>query len=437
MKSDDTFFSRTKKNIVNTLYLNDRRKLSPILIGVVGSFPNIIFMSYVGLYLKDIGTLAWLIGLILALRNIYQLFLRVPLGQFSQMIGRKPLLISGVSFYVISLFLLSLSTSWVLVLVAISFLALGMSCFWPVLFAYIGDVEEDNVGKLQGRVFQGTDVGTILGSLLAVYFLKILNLGFQTLFAWGSGISLVGVVGIALFMPEVLKKENRLQVESKMKALGSSFLSMFRNLFIVSKQIKLSYIYLMQLAIAFLEYMVTAFFPFLVVAKGFPEDVVAKIFWISAGVLILFKPYFGRLIDKLGYQVPVVVTLLISSTMLVMMVIVKKLPLLIVFYIFYSASSLTSYLAVNTGTTRESKLSQRGMALGALGFYVSFSRSISTLALTPIWEKYGINYVFISTAVITTVIAVGVFLAFLIVKRKKENGNKQERVDIPYFYKEK
>jgi len=111
--------------------------------------------------------------------------------------------------------------------------------------------------------------------------------------------------------------------------------------------------------------------------------------------------------------------------------------LLIVFYIFYSASSLTSYLAVNTGTTRESKLSQRGMALGALGFYVSFSRSISTLALTPIWEKYGINYVFISTAVITTVIAVGVFLAFLIVKRKKENGNKQERVDIPYFYKEK
>ncbi|MHA1684852.1 MAG: MFS transporter, partial [Candidatus Heimdallarchaeaceae archaeon] len=318
-------------------------------------------MSYVGLYLKDIGTLAWLIGLILALRNIYQLFLRVPLGQFSQMIGRKPLLISGVSFYVISLFLLSLSTSWVLVLVAISFLALGMSCFWPVLFAYIGDVEEDNVGKLQGRVFQGTDVGTILGSLLAVYFLKTLNLGFQTLFAWGSGISLVGVVGIALFMPEVLKKENRLQVESKMKALGSSFLSMFRNLFIVSKQIKLSYIYLMQLAIAFLEYMVTAFFPFLVVAKGFPEDVVAKIFWISAGVLILFKPYFGRLIDKLGYQVPVVVTLLISSTMLVMMVIVKKLPLLIVFYIFYSASSLTSYLAVNTGTTRESKLSQRGM----------------------------------------------------------------------------
>ncbi|MHA1224088.1 MAG: hypothetical protein ACTSP3_12730, partial [Candidatus Heimdallarchaeaceae archaeon] len=63
-------------------------------------------------------------------------------------------------------------------------------------------------------------------------------------------------------------------------------------------------------------------------------------------------------------------------------------------------------------------LSQRGMALGALGFYVSFSRSISTLTLTPIWEKYGINYVFVSTAIITATLTIGIFLIFSRLKRK-------------------
>ncbi|MHA1347160.1 MAG: hypothetical protein ACTSO3_12240, partial [Candidatus Heimdallarchaeaceae archaeon] len=70
--------------------MNDRRRLSLIILGTIGSFPLVIFMSYVGLHLEDIHTAAWLIALILAFRNIYQIFLRVPLGQFSQMVGRKP-----------------------------------------------------------------------------------------------------------------------------------------------------------------------------------------------------------------------------------------------------------------------------------------------------------------------------------------------------------
>ena len=95
--------------IVEKTYLNDRKRLSPVLLGIVGSFSLSIFGAYVGLHLEDIGTAGIIIGVILALRNIYQLFLRVPLAQFSQMIGRKPLLIAGVFFYASSLLVLSVS----------------------------------------------------------------------------------------------------------------------------------------------------------------------------------------------------------------------------------------------------------------------------------------------------------------------------------------
>jgi MFS family permease len=405
-------------------------------------------MSYVGLHLDDIKATALIISFILALRNIYQLFLRVPLGQFSQMVGRKPLLITGVGCYSISLFIMSLATHWGFVFLAITFVAIGMSCFWPILFAYIGDVEKKNIGQLQGRVFQGTDLGTILGGLLAFSLLRVSRETFSTvltlnlqnllvpterilsmsplrvLFAWGAGISSVGVIGMAFFMPEVLKPEDKVQVDSKRKALAHEFLTMFSNLVKLTKQKKLSFIYIVQLFIAFLEYMVTAFFPFLVVSKGFTDDVVAQIAWITAGSLIFFKPYLGKIVDKISYKIPIFVTLLFSSTMLILMVFINSLPGLIVVYILYSASSLTSYIGVNTGTTIESRISERGIALGALGFYVSFARSVSTLGMTPVWENFGINAVFITTACIVAIAVIIIYAIYM------NNGNKRKKEEI-------
>lgn len=435
MEQDEAFFLKAKKYLVNTLYLNDRQRLSLIILGAIGSFPLVVFMSYVGLHLEDINTVAWLIALILAFRNIYQIFLRVPLGQFSQMVGRKPLLIAGISCYTVSLFFMFLSYHWIIVLVAITFLAIGMSCFWPVLFAYIGDIEKENIGQLQGRVFQGTDMGTILGSLLAVLLLKTFNLELQVLFGWGAGISFIGVIFMSFFLPEALQKEDRLETGSKMKALRKAFTEMFRNLAKISKEKKLRFIYLLQLCIAFLEYIVTAFFPFLIVSKGFPDDTVSTIFWISACVLIFFKPFFGKIVDKFSYKAPIFVTLIFSSIMLVFMVIMDTLPWLIVTYILFNASSLTSYIGVNTGTTVESKPSQRGMALGALGFYVSLSRSASTLTFSPILLTNAVSAViepiFIATAIIilSAVFYINFFYNFLS-NNDKETKNKIVKTKI-------
>ena len=450
------------KEVRTRLYLDDRRRLSPILLGIIGSFSLTIFMSYVGLHLEALDTVYWLILFIFALRNIPQLFLRVPLGNLSQMIGRKPLLISGIGFYSVSLLFLALSSHWALVIVAMFFMAIGMSCFWPVIFAYIGDVEEDkSLGKVQGRLFQGTDLGSISGALMAFLLLKISNLKIdliltsdittttmipeiantlsplRILFAWAAGISLIGVICMIFFMPEVLGKENRLITESKMKALGISFVTMFKSLSTVSKQRKLSFIYMIQLAVAFLEYTVTAFWPILISeVKGLPYDTVAQIAWITSGILIFFKPYLGKLVDRLGYRGPIFTTLIISSSMLILFVFVNSLPWLVVIYITYSASSLTSYIGVNTGTTREAILNQRGMALGALGFYVSLSRSISTVSFIPLsvnsndangmidWGAV-IPKIFLSTAVAIISIVCLVYLIYYIVGRKnKMNGDK-------------
>ena len=436
LEQDEPFFLKTKQYLVNTLYLNDRRRLSLVVLGIIGVFPLVIFMSFVGLHLeKIIFEKAWLIAIILAFRNIYQIFLRVPLAQFSQMVGRKPLLITGISCYTVSLFIMSLAFHWIIVLVAITFIAIGMSCFWPVLFAYIGDIEKENIGQLQGRVFQGTDMGTILGSLLAVLLLDTFHVEYRVLFGWGAGISLIGVIFMLIFLPEVLQKEDRLETDSKIRALGKAFVEMFRNLAKISKEKKLRFIYLLQLCIAFLEYVITAFFPFLVVSKGFTPGTVGTIFLISSGILIFFKPFFGKFVDKFGYKAPIFVTLMFSSIMLVFMVIVDTLPWLIVIYILFSASSLTSYIGVNTGTTVESKTNQRGIALGALGVYVSLSRSVSTLTFSPILISDEVSAVIEPILIATAILILSavfyiIFFHNFLSNNDKESKNKFLKIKI-------
>ncbi len=120
-------------------------------------------------------------------------------------------------------------------------------------------------------------------------------------------------------------------------------------------------------------------------------------------------------------------TILISSSMLVLMTFVNSFAWLVVVYIIYSGSSLTSYIGVNTGTTVESKIAERGMALGALGFYVSFSRSITTFSLTPIWDNFGINWVFISTAIIVSSLVALIYLIYYIIGNR---NNKKTELEI-------
>jgi len=105
---------------------------------VLAAFQLVILGNYIVIFLReDLLTAIILITIIVSLRNFLQLFFRVPLGDLSQIIGRKPLILAGHFSLTISLFLMSLANNWIWVLIAIVFVALGMSAFWPCMLAYI------------------------------------------------------------------------------------------------------------------------------------------------------------------------------------------------------------------------------------------------------------------------------------------------------------
>ncbi|MHA1911491.1 MAG: MFS transporter [Candidatus Kariarchaeaceae archaeon] len=405
--------SRPRNQINNILEdISDRSRFSALIVSLIGFYTLTIFDSYVTLHLENIGTQVLVISAILAMRNIYQIFLRVPLGELSQIIGRKPLIIMGTASYAIALGIMSFASHWSFVLLAVTFMAIGMSSYWPALFAYIGDLEVENFGRLNGRIFQGGDIGRMIASLFAAYLLKTLEVDLALLFASSAVIAGYGVVLLLFILPESLPEEHRLKVESISLALYDSFKNMISSLVELSRKYSLRRVYIYQIVVSFIAYMNTTFFPMLIVLeKGYTKGDVALLVLISTIVVFPIKSFLGGLSDHFGWRAPTLGSLGIASGLLFWLIHTDDFIEIAIISSLFSAAMFTCFLAGNAGVIRESAINKRGIAVGGLGVYVSVGRVLSSIVLAPVWLFWGLEAVFYlsSISIAITIIYLSLF----------------------------
>ncbi|MCE7733674.1 MAG: MFS transporter [Candidatus Heimdallarchaeota archaeon] len=381
-------------------------------VSLFATFLQVMVMAYLGIHLNSFQTSALLIGFIFGVRNFIQIFFRIPIGEFSQVVGRKPLLVVALGFYSLAHFILYLSTNWIYDLIATIILGFGMTFYYPSLFAYIGDIADESYGKINGFVFQGADVAIIVGTFIVKKFLdkgsftidsKYLTYGLidigsvrigfndpielNLIFLGSAIIGVFGVIINSLLLRETLSDEERKIVPSKLRSLGQFFRNSHRSFKELSKNQKLRPVYQLQFVVAFGEFFFQSFIGLLVVLSlGYTEGDVAYV--LSLGTLILFplKPFLGSISDKLGYRNPILVSLILNGFLLILITQATQLWMVIVIFAFYMANNMTSYLACNGATSHNSKNNQRGVAMGVLGVYVSIGRTLSSLLLGVIWQ---------------------------------------------------
>lgn len=380
---------------------------------LLASFQMVIFNNYVIIFLQeDLLTSIIIITIIISLRNLLQLFFRIPLGELSQIIGRKPLLLAGHFSYTIALILLFLATNWIYVLISIIFVAFGMSCFWPALFAYIADFSPDNnIGASNGRVFQLIDMGTLFGLFISTLILNEFLLDLKALFGFTMVLGIFTGLISAYILPEGLAKDQRKKVDSIPRALFDSFLSMMRHLKDITKTNRLSQVYAFQILLAFLEFMTSSFLPLIIVSKGFSRGDVSEISLWAILIIIWFKPLLGRVTDRITYLNSISVTMIIASITVLFFTFVNEFWGLILLYLILNGALITAYIAANSETTKRAPFDLRGSALGTLGVYVAFGRTTSTVILGPIWEQFGLTEVFLFTSlsIILLTLALNIF----------------------------
>jgi MFS family permease len=377
------------------------------------NFPLLIYGLYVNIFLReDLLVIILIVTIIASLRNLLQIFLRIPMGELSQIIGRKPLIIAGHFSYTFALLLMSIATDWILVFVGTLFIGIGMSAFWPAIFGYLADINLERVGESQGRVFRMSDIGSIIGSLFAFFLLNELQFSLQSLFGTIALISLITGIISFLLLPESLAKSNRNPVDSVKKALVTSWLSMLKSMKNISVTNRLWHVYLFHFILAFIEFTFSMFVPLIIVSKGFNNAEVSAISLWTLLLVFWAKPYLGKVTDKIEFLTAITVSLVITCLTIIGYVFVDDFIFLIGLQMIANASIMVAYFTANGETTRRAPIEYRGISLGVFGVYVSMGRTTSTLVLGPIWEAFDLGGVFIF-APISVIFAV-ILLRFII-----------------------
>ncbi|MFX1250784.1 MAG: MFS transporter [Promethearchaeota archaeon] len=390
------------------------------IVTFIASLQLITFNSYLVVFLeRDLFIAVLIISLIVSSRNFLQIFFRIPFGELSQIIGRKPLIVFGHFCLTAASFLLAFSTSWILPFIATMAIAVGMSSFWPPMLSFLSDVTPNNMGESNGKIFALWDIGIILISLMAKVLLDFVGISLQELFL------LVGVVGIfsgfvvIFILPESLTK-NKKRVASIPKAFIGSIVSTFVSLYTITRLKGISEVFSFQLVLAFLSFMIQTFFPLLVVYRGFTKGTVSEIYFWATLVLLWFKPHFGRITDRFRFSSVITVLLLVSAVFSLVITVVTELWLIIITYIILSACFATGFVATNGETARKSPEIYRGTALGALGVWLSIGRTTSTMTLGIVWEVLDLEAVFHVTAIGVIIITPILYLLFKLKDRKNE-----------------
>lgn len=353
------------------------------------------YNTYIILYLeKDLYISAIFITMILSLQNILQLIFRLPLSQLSQIFGRKPLIIAGHICYFLSILIIIISSNiWVL-LASSSILAVGMSSYVPAIFAYVGDVADNNYGELLGRVFLMGDLGIVIGAFISYFMLGVLSLNFYWLFAVMTILQLFATCLAFAIIPEVIDEQARIELGKSVMQIRKSIVDSFRTLHELSTNNKYKMLFFYQFIFAMLEFLFTVFFALLIVNKGFSRGEVGKIIFCGTLCLLWFKPLLGKISDRFSYNALNSLILSVISIAYIFIVQVTSISLLILVYITVISGIYTAYQALAGNISKLTPSSERGVTMGALGFFLSLGRGISILLVGSIWKFVEIEMIF-------------------------------------------
>ncbi|MGH7826093.1 MAG: MFS transporter [Candidatus Binatia bacterium] len=145
-------------------------------------------------FAQDLGSSPELIGLIVAASTITGIFVKLPAGGLSDILGRRRMMLLGTVFFAVPPFLYPLVTE-PLSLLFLRFLhGFATAIFSPVASAYVADLFQKGRGEKLGWFSSANDVGATLGPLIGGFIV------FSTA-SYSITYFIVGVLGLLpLFM---------------------------------------------------------------------------------------------------------------------------------------------------------------------------------------------------------------------------------------------
>jgi multidrug resistance protein len=160
-------------------------------------------------YVKSMGASAFQLGLLLTVYALCQFIFAPIWGRYSDKVGRKPLLMLGITGYAVSFILYGLAHAIWLLFVARIAGGILSAAVMPTAMAYIGDVTtEEKRGSGMGLMGASMGLGMVMGPALGGI---LSGISFTFPFFFAAGLAILNVLTIFILLKESLTPEKRMQ----------------------------------------------------------------------------------------------------------------------------------------------------------------------------------------------------------------------------------
>jgi len=166
-----------------------------------------IIIPILPFYIESMGAGGTELGLLVASYAVMRLIFGPIWGGLSDRVGRKPILLIGISGYAITMVWFGLATQLWMLFAARILAGILSSATAPTTMAFIGDsTPEDERGGGMGLLGAAGGVGTIFGPALGGF---LAGDSLSTPFFIAAGLSVLSLILAIIFLPESLPVEER------------------------------------------------------------------------------------------------------------------------------------------------------------------------------------------------------------------------------------
>ncbi len=365
-----------------------------------------IIMPVLPFYVTSLGANAFQLGMLITVYALCQFIFAPIWGNYSDRVGRRPVLIMGVIGFAITFILMGLSTRlWMLF--AARILGGILSCAaLPTAMAYVGDTTSDEkrgstMGLVGASMGMGMIFGPAIGGLLSGFSIALP-------FFCAGGLAALNSLMVILWIKESLPPEKRTEqreviiVPPFWDGLKSSLVVFFIVIFMVSTSEAIHQ---------------GTFALFINGRLGFGAREVSMAF-VAAGVgsVLVQGLLVGRIMNRMGEEKTARMGIITMALSFALFLNAFSLWSIILFMAMYSAGIGMIRPSITTAVSRRTEL-QQGKSMGILQGFDSLGRVIGP-ALGGFLLDIHLNFAY--TAAISILVVAMVVLLLYIRRRSEE-----------------
>ena len=316
----------------------------------------------------------WL-GFVASASTIPGILVSLPAASLSDIFGRRKMLLASSLIFASAPFLYLFITVWWQLIIVRFYHGFATAIFVPVAEASIAESFPTKRGERISLFSSATAVGRAIAPFLGGYILFVTDYSYSTLYL------AVAIAGTTAFVTALLFLAEEKGTSVKRESSGETLGKMFQGWGSIIKSHGVLIVSLVQASQYYAFGAVEYFF------VGYMKDVVgldAFLIGVVSGsqivILILVKPLMGRISDRIGRRVPIVIGSIVGGLPLIAIPFAKDFPVLLLLSMVYGFGFATVTAATSPLVSELVPVELVGTSMGFLDTMMDVGQTLGPIA---------------------------------------------------------